>query len=73
MPYENFVFDRYAFTNECVTGNLAAIPNFSAFLYFYKRANLGVVANFTTIQVREGIKDHSLPQLDAGGDLRLEW
>ena len=72
MPHENFVFDRHAFTDKTVTGNFAATPNFSAFLHFDKCANLGVVANLATIQVRESVKDHSLPQLDAGGDLRLE-
>ena len=50
---ENFILQSYAFANEGVAGNLAAVADFDSFLNLHKGANLHVIANFATVKIDE--------------------
>ena len=64
MPDEYVVLDGYAFTNEGVARNLAALPNASILLHFNESTYLGFVANFTAVEINEFGKANIFPQLD---------
>src|SRR5690349_11196592 len=50
---EYVVFNGDSFTNEGMTGNLAAPSHAGVLLDFYKRADLGLVPHFAAIQIDE--------------------
>jgi hypothetical protein len=56
-----------------VAGNLAAIPNPRALLNLYKRADLRVIADLTTIQVRKTEDADTLAQLYIRSNLLKRW
>src|SRR6059058_1933902 len=58
---KDVVFQGNAFTDECVTRNLAARADSGVFLDLDKRSNLGLVANLTTIEVDETKNAHVAP------------
>lgn len=53
VPNENAFFNCDAFTNERVTGDLAARPDRCAFLDFYEGSDLRFVTNLTPVKVDE--------------------
>lgn len=53
MPNENAFFNRDTFTNECVTGDLAAGPDPCAFLDFNEGSDLRFVTNLTCVEIDE--------------------
>lgn len=68
MPHEDLVFNRYTFTNERVTLNLAVGANRDVFLNLDERADARIVADFTTIEVNERVQGDVFPQPDVRGD-----
>lgn len=51
VSYENVVFDGYAFANEGVGRNFAAISNDGIFLHFDEGADLGFIADSAAVKV----------------------
>jgi hypothetical protein len=66
VPHKHIVFDKDAFTDKGMAGNLAVFTDFGAFLYFHKCADLGVVADVTTIEIDEVIDFDIFAEFDVG-------
>src|ERR1035438_7625125 len=58
MTDEDVILDHDPFTDEGVTGNLAALANRSVLLNLDKGADLGIVAYLTTVEVDELRQPH---------------
>jgi hypothetical protein len=58
---EHLIFNRHAFTNECVARDLAPAANLGAALDFDKRADLDVVTNLAPVKIREIPDEDTLP------------
>jgi hypothetical protein len=68
------VLNGHAFADEGVTGNLDPTADLCAFLDFHKRANLRLVANFTAVQIDEGIDLDISAQRHVGCDAhKIPW
>ena len=65
---ENAVFNRHPFSNEGVTRDFDPAPDLGVLLDLDKRADLAFIANFTAIQVGEGIDLDILAQFHVGCD-----
>ena len=53
MSDEYLIFDRDSFANERMARDFATTAHASTFLNFDERPNLGVIANFATVEIRE--------------------
>jgi hypothetical protein len=53
MSDEYLVFDRDSFANERMARDFATTAHASALLDFDERPNLGVIANFAAVEIRE--------------------
>ena len=62
MPNEDVILDFYAFTDEGVTGNLAAFADTGILLDFDEGPNLGFVPDFAAVQIDELGEPHVLAE-----------
>jgi hypothetical protein len=53
MADKNIITYRYTFTDKTMTGNLAVLADFGAFLYFYECTDLAVVTNLASVQIHK--------------------
>jgi len=53
VPDEYLIFERHTFTDETVARDFAAVSHARPFLNFYKCANLYIVSDLATIQIRK--------------------
>src|SRR6267143_761260 len=65
---EAVVLDGHSFADEGVAGNLAVLAEPGILLDFDEGADLGVVADFTAVEVDELRQDDPFAQLDVGSD-----
>ena len=63
MANENTVFNCYAFTDKCMTGNLAALTYSCVLLHLNKGPDLAIVANLAAIQINELRERNSVAKL----------
>jgi hypothetical protein len=68
VPDKYFSFDLHSFTNEGVTGNLAARSDARAFLDLNERPNASFVSDLASIQIHESIDADITPELYIRGD-----
>jgi hypothetical protein len=61
---EDFVLNCHTFTDERVTGNLAALPDPRPFLNFHEGSDFRFVTDLTTVKIYEGEYTNAFPQLD---------
>lgn len=71
MTDENLVFDRHAFADETMRGDFAAASDLRSLLNFDKGPDLGLVANFATVEIRECENTNVLSEFDVGCDLAV--
>src|SRR5260370_17618911 len=68
MAHENIVFNGHPFANKTMARDLAILADSGVFLNLYEGAYLGVIANFTAVEIDELGKLHILSQLHIGRD-----
>src|SRR2546425_4860119 len=68
VAYEDVVLDGHPFADERVAGNLAVLADPDVLLDLDKGTDLGVVADFTSVEIDELRQDDAAAQLDVGSD-----
>ena len=66
MTDEDVIFDGHALTHERVAGNLAAAADTGVLLNFNERTNLGLIADFATVEIDELRKLDAFSKCDVG-------
>src|SRR5262245_11072695 len=68
MTNEDLILDRHTFADEGMTRNLAAAADNGVLLNFNEGTNLGVIADFTSVQVDEVRELDAFSELDVGSN-----
>ena len=71
MTYEHFILQCDSLANEGVTADFAAMSDFRPFLNLHKRANLGVIPDFTTVKVDKTKRANAFAEPDSRGNLLM--
>ena len=66
MTYEDVIFDGYSFADKGVARYFDILADFRIFLDFYKRTDLGVVADRAAVEIDESGYLHVLAKTDVG-------
>ena len=58
MPYKDFIFNGYAFTDEGMTGYFTLATDEGIFLDFYKGSDFGMITNCAAVEVDKVVEDN---------------